>query len=109
MVKTIKIDINHIRRFLKIFITPSCWLRNHRTNRKWDKVLNEMLDNPEFSKEYSNYTIFLNDVQIWIANEYYAACHPYNGPMKNRLPKRTIVFRFFEVLEEYECSKMNKE
>lgn len=83
----------------RILTTPSCWLRNSKVSKAWDVRLNEMLDEPTFSK-VDRYTVTLNGVSIWVENRFYAACSIY--PEGDEfLPRRSTVFRFFDALERH--------
>ena len=86
--------------FLRVVFTPGCWIRNSFTNFKWDRLVREQLNNPSFSN-LSHHTVFLNGVEIWVANYPYDCVSNYRGSHKAyRLPSRRTVFKFMDALEQ---------
>ena len=104
MEKTISINPDKIIKFamgyLRVLFHPTCWGRNARTNRAWDRKLNEMLDNPTFS-HHGGYIITLNGTKIWIENKYYAYGSNYSIKNNDDLPSRRTVFRLVDSINEY--------
>ena len=83
MIRSLKYGVNEIKYFLRIFVTPHCWIRNHRTNSHWDKFIRQNLINPEFTRA-TGYTIELNGTSIWIGNYPYASYS--NNNVANNFP-----------------------
>jgi len=89
-----------MKNIIRILTTPSCWLRHESTNKYWDKKLNEMLDNPEFTN-FGSHTVKLNGIEIWVQNKYYSSAGWYKkGVSAPYLPKRSTVFRFHDLYEK---------
>lgn len=55
---------------------PRMWVMNYDYSETWDKKLNDLLDNYNFT-EISKHTTMLGNVQVWIGNIPYAAFHPW--------------------------------
>jgi hypothetical protein len=90
-------------KLFRILTTPSCWIRNHPTNKALDLWMIEALKNPEFS-EVNFYTIVLNNKQLWIEN--YPYCYGYlHGYESYGLPSRSTVFALFDVASTYLVAK----
>ena len=60
----------------KVLVTPSCWRLNYPVSGSWDAALNEMLDNPYFTK-IEDCTVTLDGLDIWVKNFPYAYGAPY--------------------------------
>ena len=54
---------------------PQFWMQNYKTNWKWDKQLNELLDRHTPSDVQSHYCK-IGDAEVWIANYPYAYARP---------------------------------
>ena len=88
-----------LKTILRILTTPSCWIRNHKTDLIWDMKLNQLLDKYDFA-DIEEHTARLGDQKVWIKNHPFASFSPYNrpyGPL-HVLPKRETVFRAHDKL-----------
>lgn len=92
--------------FFRILTTPSCWIRNYRTNKFWDKKINQCLDNPCFSS-LSEHAVMLNGMKIWIENHPYASVRDVCCK-KLGMPSRATVFRFYDALQKYRADSLSK-
>lgn len=91
----LKIIIKEISLFLKVITSPTCWFRNYRYNKHWDKIIRKDLENPIFEK-ISNNTCVLNGTCLWISNFPYNSCNPH-GKEWVGMPSRKTVFLFDEI------------
>lgn len=83
--------MRNIKYLFNVLTEPRCWIRLGRTNNAWDELINKALDNPKFER-YSEYTVFLNGINLWIGNFPYAF-GSHNGDDSFGLPSRRTVFR----------------
>ncbi len=88
---------NELLCFLRIIMTPSCWIRNRSTNKQWDRMVLSQLKTPHFT-ENDNYTVMLNGVQMWVENYPYAYGTDYTG-LNDGMPSRATVFRLKDALD----------
>ena len=91
----------------KTLYSPSCWLRNYKTDFHWDKKIREMLGNPVFT-ELKAHQVKLNGVDIWISN------HPYASMVKPftiglGMPRRSTVFKLYDLLQKSEVEAMDND
>ena len=90
-----------LKTILRILTTPSCWQRNHRTDHNWDRTLNALLDQHEFTN-IDRHTARLGGKLIWIANHPYDSFTPYSHEAGSPpiLPSRETAFRAYDKLKE---------
>jgi len=99
--KILQFIINELYWIARILTSPTCWLRNSFTNKKWDLMVLSELQSPSFTNR-NNYDVTLNGRYIWIENRYYdCVCDGVNGP----IPSRRTVFKFFDALNLAETEK----
>jgi len=93
--KILQVVIGEFYWVARILTTPSCWLRNSFTNKRWDSMVLSELKNPVFTNE-TQYDVSLSGKSIWIENKYYDCVSDGGyGP----IPSRRTVFKFFDALE----------
>ena len=90
--------MNNLYYFIKVLLTPTCWLRNSPTSRHWDASVLENLKSPEWS-DLQKHTVKLNGKTIWISNYPYASCTDHRA-IREFMPSRITVFKFFDAIEE---------
>lgn len=111
----LNINTRHIIRFIKT-LYPNQWMRNHSTNVKWDKLLNELLDNPNLKIErLDKWTILIDGIyEVWDENYPYAYGKLYDCQIKNKkifndyrvgMPKRITNIRLKEIVDDLDRSK----
>lgn len=103
----------------EVLTTPSCWIRNHCTNKTVDdfvRLLIEHKDEVEFC-DLSKYEILLKFkgyyYKLWISNRWYAYLSDisqfekdengdirYMGGVKDCLPSRKTAFDFYHTFHE---------
>jgi hypothetical protein len=79
---------------------PSAILRTSRTDKVWDKQVNELLDNPESINRISEYSIIINGYHIWTSNYPYAYG---NQSGRDKLPRRSTVARLKMFVDAYDA------
>ena len=84
---------------IKVLLTPSCWVRIHRTSRIWDKQLQKLLEENKW-RNHDWYTAYLDNNEIWISNHPYASFCPYKPVKLNVLPRRKTVLYAADRLEQ---------
>lgn len=98
--------LSNMKYGLQAIVTPSCWLRNHKTDSDWDRQVNAELNHPIFMNR-DEYTVDLNGKTIWVANHPYASVRDYSTGVSSthgrteKMPSRRTVFRFFDLLPGY--------
>lgn len=67
-------------------LCPIFWIQNEPTCWKWDAELNRMLNESEIRDgsfhHGEQYTVFINDVEIWVQNWPYSYGYVYDGRPK---------------------------
>ena len=58
--------------YISIMFRPNYWFMNYKFNEYWDKKLNNLLAQNEFT-EINNYTAKLGSIEIWHENHPYAS------------------------------------
>lgn len=84
--------VKNLKYLVRVLLTPTCWIRNERTNNVWDRELNQLMEKYDF-QPITGYTARLGPVELWVAN------HPYASfTLRNQtfLPKRTTVLRAYD-------------
>lgn len=61
--------------WLRVLLTPSCWVQNNRYLEMWDLELRDLLDQHKFT-HISRYTAAIGGVTLWIENQPYACMNP---------------------------------
>lgn len=62
-------------------LLPQYWIQLYPTDKYWDKLLNELLDNYQ-PKQSGMHVVTLNDCPVWVSNWPYAYGHPYNSTIE---------------------------
>lgn len=96
----------------RILSTPSCWLRNHFTDRRCNELIRYLIDNKErvtvgfdsFESASSFYYLKLSiggqDYHFWIRNKWYAYLNEvYGDRYFHGLPSRSLCFEFYDTFE----------
>lgn len=81
---------------MRVILTPSCWSQNYTYSEAWDKKLNALMDEHDFT-EITEHTAQIGEVCVWVANHPYASFTPY-GNMPSVRPKRTTILRAWDKL-----------
>jgi hypothetical protein len=84
--------------WIKVLLTPSCWIRNYPYSKEYDDICLKQLENPVFTNVGEHYAQ-LNGKLVWINNYPYAAFHLERGRLAYKLPSRRTVFKLKEALE----------
>ena len=92
--------------FFYRLIRPSFWIQNHRTDYKYDEILNELLDNHEIIIR-SNNTIILNGLVVWTSNYPYAYGIPYDKEDILPRPRTRVRLQHMVTLARYK-QQLNK-
>lgn len=93
--------VSTMRHWLRVLLTPACWLLNNRVDRQWDHALNEMLDRKPMLK-LGYLTVSVDGFVIWAGNYPYA----YGTPRDQRLndsslmPSRRTIFRLHDLVSQ---------
>jgi hypothetical protein len=77
-----------MKNLLRILSTPSCWIRNHSTDKTWDLILRQAMAKHKF-EPVTQYTAKLGDLIVWVRNHPYCSFHPEGMEV---LPRRSTVF-----------------
>jgi len=87
---------------LRVLMTPHCWIRVGYRDKAWNKVVNEGLKDPTFSK-VSEHRCLFNGMTVWIANHPYASCSRISDDMEpdTGLPNRGTAIRFMNAYRKY--------
>lgn len=72
-------------------VNPRWWVMNNIYNEKWDRELNNLLDNYKL-KDIDKYTAVLNGIEIWISNYPYAYGTVHTNGHYGR-PSRSTIYR----------------
>ncbi|HRN79996.1 MAG TPA: hypothetical protein PKY29_04555 [Ferruginibacter sp.] len=92
---------------LQFIFKPKYWLMNKRYNKKVDEIMNQLLDKYDFTK-ITDYTAFLGDTQIWIANAPYSCMYPYKFGYESRYrPSRLTIQKGLRKLQEIKDKKQS--
>ena len=82
---------------LNLEYATSTWfglIKIHKTCKKWDKVLNELMDKYEDTSTLSSYTIYFGDTEVWIRNKFYGYGSLWGKDgLGATLPKRKTAIR----------------
>ena len=102
-----------LKMFWRILTSPSCWLRNSRTDSRCNELIRYLLDNKDrvtmdfddWADEDWFYRLKLsiagNSYSLWIKNKWYgylSECEEvrsYSG-----LPSRSLCFEFYDTFEK---------
>lgn len=100
---------------VRILINPSCWIRNYRTDKEWDSLLNTLLDYGEIDLTRQKHGLFwcsINNHCVWIKNFPNAFGNLYNPdgyPRKlSGLPSRKTAFRLHDIIEDIQIKKWER-
>ena len=99
--------------FWRIVTTPSCWLRNHITDRRCNELIRYLIDNKDRvtvdfvryedpkSFYYLKLSIAGNDYTFWIENKWYCyLSRAYGNRGFEGLPSRSLCFEFYDTFEK---------
>ena len=99
--------------FWRILTTPSCWLRNHLTDKRCNELIRYLIDNKErvtvgfawaespSSFYYIKLSIDGNDYVLWIENKWYCYLSEVYGIRGFKgLPSRSLCFEFYDTFEK---------
>lgn len=82
---------------LNLEYATSTWfglIKIHKTCKKWDKVLNELMDKYEDTSTLSSCTIYFGDTEVWIGSKFYGYGSLWREPhLECVLPKRKTAIR----------------
>lgn len=88
--------MRYLKQFLVCYLCP---VRVYKTDKRWDKKLNDIIDNCKSFERRSPYTVLLNGIDIWVTNWPYA----YGAPgLLTCLPKRKTALKLRMFIAEQE-------
>lgn len=79
--------IREIILWIRVLLTPGCWLQNGKYSAQWDTVLREALKLHRFT-EINAFRATLGPYQVWVANHPYASFTP---PLTTARPSRRTI------------------
>jgi len=95
-----------MKNFLKILFNPAIWFLNYPVSKKWDKLLNEVLDSPNLHiKQEGPYTVSINGLKVWVSNYPYAYGTPY---LIHASPRRTTILKLKKMMDKLEKSRKDQ-
>lgn len=70
----------HLPDFLRVLLTPSCWVTSDPYSPRWDDVLTRLMRDHTFeiSKD-GGHTAKLGPATLWVSNHPYSSFMPYEG------------------------------
>lgn len=84
--------INKVTLFLRVLITPSCWIQNETYSEVWDSKLNSLMETNSFALK-NEYCAEIGGICVWIAN------HPYASfAVKGVRPSRSTILKAYDKL-----------
>jgi len=91
--------------YMRIILTPSCWIRVGSTDKAWDSLVQEQLKNPVFTNN-KEFTVELNGVELWIGNYpcKYGTDHSFgygNFGTDDYLPSMVTVFKLKDAIDKW--------
>lgn len=90
--------MNWLLGILRVIFTPSCWTQNGKYNKRWDKLLNELMEKNKFVLR-TDHTAWLGTYCIWISNHPYASMQPYiPNTLTSFRPRRITILRAHDKL-----------
>ena len=93
-----------IKTLFRILLTPSCWIRNHKTNNALSTFINNALDNGYAIVIIDRFTVMLNEVELWVGNYPHAFGWDYvyrkTYGVCPGMPDRATVFRLYDELQK---------
>ena len=84
--------------WLKVLLTPGCWLQLYSYNKHWDEELNRLMDSGEKFKDVSSHTAIIGGYCVWIKNHPYASFTPYYTGLPEFRPSRATILRAMDKL-----------
>lgn len=90
--------------WLRILLTPGCWLRNHRSGKHISRFIQERLAAGEIPRQ-RGYHILLGGKTLWAGNYPYAYGNIDRGIFSGGpMPDRKTVFMLHDAVEAAEFS-----
>ena len=87
-----RIEVND---FMRVLLTPRCWLQNDRYSPLWDAKLNELMERHHFKPEHTRHYAMLGTAKVWVSN------HPYASFTYGKLrPRRITILRAMDKLRQ---------
>jgi len=78
--------------WIRVLVTPSCWVQNYSYSRVWDMKLQKLLDNHKFVPVRGGSHINkLGEQEVWTANHPYASMRPYSPDIPIRPSRITML------------------
>lgn len=93
--------------FLRVLLTPGCWIRNRGTSEKLSEFILKRLSKGEIPQRTSPYTATFGGKTIWVAN--YPYCFGYIYSTCGDLPNRRAVFALHDALEEFDYPELDNQ
>lgn len=85
--------------WVRILVTPSCWLQNACYSKEWDTKLKQLIAANRFTN-IGEHKAFLGGVEIWIDNHPYASFTPRNLGPKVRPRRATILWAHDKLMRD---------
>lgn len=84
--------------WIRVLLTPSCWIQNKPYSAKWNALLNKLLMEEEFT-DVTEFYARIGGIQVWINNHPYASFSPYHGNFElNIRPRRSTILKAYDKL-----------
>ena len=83
--------------FLRVLLTPSCWVQNCSYSRMWDAHLQELIAKETFVS-IGHYTAKIGGITVWVANHPFASFTPHGLPFLNVRPSRATLLKAHDKL-----------
>lgn len=88
-----------LKYWLKVLLSPGCWIQNESYSSAWDKKLNELLDTEKFElTSRSVFSMKLGSYHIWTANHPYASFTIDIGGGNRVRPSRATIFKAYDCM-----------
>ena len=81
-----------IRGWIRVLLTPSCWIQIQPYAEAWDRKLSELMAKERF-QPLDEYTAKIGPFTVWIGNHPYSSMTLYKGPGYELRPSRITVLR----------------
>jgi len=76
--------------WLRVLLSPSCWLQQHPYSEEWERRLRSLLGNEPFTN-FGRHTAEIGGHTVWIANRPYASMSTYGTGVQVRPARATIL------------------
>lgn len=88
-----------LKYFIKVILTPTCWLQNESYSEAWDELLLKLMEEHKFI-HINQYVAKIGNVTVWIENHPYASFTFFNI-VKCRPSRRTILMAHKKLMQDF--------